>query len=108
MKNLPTPSEMIGMYISRCLYTDAFPVGKVIGTSGKCSVVVRKVVAEDVTPKGTLKFHVGGFSAICENQRDQKWAFRETDETFTMRVSKSSFRFLHVGDKPLRFHDYNF
>lgn len=63
-----------------------------------------------------LKFHVGGFSAHCSNQRDQKWFITSnpSNNVIRIRLSKSGVwkdkhgRKYGLSDIPVKFYDYNF
>ena len=63
-----------------------------------------------------LEFHVGGFSAHCSNQRDQKWTITsdETAPVIRIRLSKNKGwkdkygRRFQLADQPVKFYDYNF
>jgi hypothetical protein len=95
-------------------YSDVNPFEVVKVISDK-TVEVREMNAErDDSVK--MEFHVGGFSAHCSNQRDQKW-FITSDESapvIRIRLSKNrgwqdkhGRRFV-LADSPLKFYDYNF
>lgn len=63
-----------------------------------------------------MHFHVGGFSAHCSNQRQQKWFIRadETNPVIRIRLNKSGVwkdaygRKFRLNDQPIKFYDYNF
>ena len=62
-----------------------------------------------------MEFVPGGFSAICTNQRDQKWLITsdETEPVIRIRLGKNGWKDAHgrrfdVDDKPIKFYDYNF
>lgn len=103
---MTTQTELIGKFINRYGYTDINPVGKIIGLVGKCSVLVKRVEATEQTTK--MEFLPGGFSAICVNQYSQNWTMQETEETFTVRLSKQYLKTCRIDDKPVKFYDYNF
>jgi hypothetical protein len=95
-------------------YSDVNPFEVVKVISDK-TIEVREMNAErDDSVK--MEFHVGGFSAHCSNQRDQKW-FITSDESapvIRIRLSKNrgwqdkhGRRFV-LADSPLKFYDYNF
>jgi hypothetical protein len=95
-------------------YSDVNPYEVVKVISDK-TIEVREMEAErDDSVK--LEFHVGGFSAHCSNQRDQKWFITSNDSNPVVRIrlSKSGVwkdkhgRKFDLSDKPVRFYDYNF
>ena len=63
-----------------------------------------------------MEFVVGGFSAHCTNQRDQKWDISsdETAPVVRIRFSKNRGwqdkygRRFDLAEKPVKFYDYNF
>jgi len=64
-----------------------------------------------------MEFHVGGFSANCSNQLDQKWFITSDTEHGIERIrfskAKQQWQSAHgerfiLSDKPVRFYDYNF
>jgi hypothetical protein len=94
-------------------YTDVTPFEVVRVVSDK-TIEVREMSAErDDSVK--LDFHVGGFSAHCSNQRDQKW-FIKSDESapvIRIRLGKKGWKssagsLFDLSDKPVKFYDYNF
>ena len=105
---LPPLESLVGKYLNRHGWSDAYPVGKIVGTKGKTTMILKPIEAVDVTPAGALKFHVGGFSAYCSNGHAQEWEYNETDETFELRLSKGLMKNCRVSDAPFRYHDYNF
>ena len=105
---LPSVESLVGKYINRYGWSDVYPVGKVIGTKGKTTLIMKPIESVDITPPGTLKFHIGGFSAHCSNGHAQVWEYNEIDETFEIRLSKGLMKSCKVADAPFRFHDYNF
>ena len=95
-------------------YSDVNPYEVVKVISDK-TIEVREMDAErDDSVK--LEFHVGGFSAHCSNQRDQKWFITANDSNPVVRIrlGKSGVwkdkhgRKFDLSDKPVRFYDYNF
>ena len=101
-------------YANHYGYSDVTPfeVTKVISDK---TVEVREMDAErDDGVK--LEFHVGGFSAHCSNQRDQKWniASNEQNSVVRIRLSKTGVwkdkhgRRFGLSDQPVKFYDYNF
>jgi len=63
-----------------------------------------------------MEFHVGGFSANCSNQQDQKWFINSNPEGEVKRIrlnSKGQWKDKYgnrysLNDKPIKFYDYNF
>lgn len=89
-----------------------FEVVKVISDK---TMEVREMDAErDESVK--LEFHVGGFSAHCSNQRDQKWFIKSNPENGVIRIRLSKTgvwkdkhgRKYGLSDTPIKFYDYNF
>lgn len=95
-------------------YSDVNPFEVVKVISDK-TIEVREMNAErDDSVK--MEFHVGGFSAHCSNQRDQKWFITSDESAPVIRVrlsknrgwqDKHGRRFV-LADSPLKFYDYNF
>ena len=95
-------------------YSDVNPFEVVKVISDK-TIEVREMNAErDDSVK--MEFHVGGFSAHCSNQRDQKWFITSDESAPVIRVrlsknrgwqDKHGRRFI-LADSPLKFYDYNF
>jgi hypothetical protein len=61
-----------------------------------------------------MEFHVGGFSAHCSNQRDQKWIIKSnpSNPVIRIRLGKKGWtgkfgRYI-LDDEPVKFYDYNF
>ena len=104
--------SMIGKYINRVLWSDVYPVGKVVGIQGKSTLICIKVTAsENLTPMEDLGFVAGGFHGTYMNQRAQRYEFTEhPDEVFKLRYGKAMRKkhFLHLCDAPSKFYDYNF
>ena len=90
---------------------DPFEVVRVISDK---TLEVREMVAER-DESVELEFHVGGFSAHCSNQRDQKWHIKsdETAPVIRIRWGKQGWKDAHgrsfsLSHKPSKFYDYNF
>ena len=90
---------------------DPFEVVKVISDK---TIEIREMVAER-DESVELEFHVGGFSAHCSNQRDQKWHIKsdETAPVIRIRWGKQGWKDAHgrrfnLSHKPSKFYDYNF
>lgn len=96
-------------------YSDVTPF-EVMRVVSKSTMDVRRMDAErDETFK--LEFHVGGFSANCSNQDDQRWIITSdtTNQITRIRYSKANQRWQDssgsrylLSDKPVKFYDYNF
>jgi hypothetical protein len=108
MEKLIINEELIGKYINRCLYTDAYPVGKIVGIKGKTKVLIQPVKAS--ANKTKMEIIPGGFAGHCINNRNQEYDFYEQGEVYEQRLSASMLKrmFFRIHDKPARFHDYNF
>ncbi len=100
--------ELVGKYINRVLWSDVYPVGKIVAIKGKTKVVVQPVVASENLTK--MEFVVGGFAGHCINQWDQRYEFIEQGDTFELPLSNNSMkkRFLQIADNPYKYYDYNF
>lgn len=100
-------------YANHLGYSDVTPYEVIRVVSDKTLEVREMNCERDESVK--LDFHVGGFSAHCSNQRDQKW-FITSDETapiFRIRLGKRGWKDAHgrrfdVSDTPVKFYDYNF
>lgn len=100
-------------YANHHMYSDVDPYEIVRVISDK-TIEIREMKAErDNSVK--LEFHVGGFSAHCSNQSQQKWIITsdETAQIKRIRLGKRGWKDAHGGryslaDKPRKFHDYNF
>lgn len=100
-------------YANHYGYSDVNPFEVVRVISDK-TIEIREMNAErDDSVK--MEFHVGGFSAHCSNQRDQKW-FIKSDATapvIRIRFGKNGWKDKHgrrfaLADEPVKFYDYNF
>lgn len=94
-------------------YSDVTPF-EVIRIISEKTIEIREMKAErDDSVK--LEFHVGGFSAHCSNQHQQKWVITsdETAPVKRIRLGKRGWKDAHGGryslaDAPRKFYDYNF
>jgi len=105
---MATP-DLIGKYLNLHLYTDIYPIGKIIGIKGKSTVILAKVTHEK-DPEFKLEIIPGGFSGHCVNNDEQKWIYH-VDETVTKekKLTVGSLkRGLYISDTPLYHYDYNF
>lgn len=104
-KTFTATTDMIGKYINRYLYTDAYPIGKIVGIKSKTILLVQPVEATENKVK--MEFAVGGFSAVCLNQCEQQYDFIEVGEVFEMKM-RANDRQIGITDKPYKYYDYNF
>jgi hypothetical protein len=100
-------------YANLYSYTDVTPYEVVRWVSDKTIEVREMDSVEDRSVK--LEWDVGGFSAHCVNQRDQKWFITSNPENriIRIRLGKKGWKDKHgrkfgLSDKPVRFYDYNF
>jgi hypothetical protein len=101
-------------YANHLGYSDVNPFEVVNVVSDKTIEVREMNTVRDDSIK--LEFHVGGFSAHCSNQRDQKWTITsdETAPVIRIRLSKNKGwkdkygRRFQLADQPVKFYDYNF
>lgn len=100
-------------YANMYSYTDVTPYEVVKVISDKTIEVREMDSVEDRSVK--LEWDIGGFSAHCVNQRDQKWFITSNPENriIRIRLGKKGWKDKHgrkfgLSDKPIRFYDYNF
>lgn len=94
-------------------YSDVNPYEVIRAVSDKTLEIREMQCDRDDSVK--MEFVVGGFSAICLNQRDQEW-FITSDETAPItriRLGKNGWKDKHgrkfvLADEPVKFYDYNF
>jgi hypothetical protein len=104
---------MNAQYANRHGYTDVTPFEVVRVISDK-TIEVREMDAE-LDPTWKPEFHIGGFSAHCSNQREQRWNITSNPGNPVVRIrlgkkgwkSACGSRF-SLNDKPIHFYDYNF
>jgi len=94
-------------------YTDVNPYEIVRWVSDK-TIEIRAMKA-DPDPEWKPEFHVGGFSAHCSNQRDQRWIIESDPSEPVIRARKRIDGYFHsahgrhmVNDRAVKFYDYNF
>ncbi len=100
-------------YANHYMYSDVEPY-EVVRIVSEKTIEIRAMKAErDESVK--LEFHVGGFSAHCSNQDQQKWIITsdETAPIKRIRLGKRGWKDAHGGryglsDKPHKKYDYNF
>jgi hypothetical protein len=102
----PVQESLIGKYINRRLWTDIQPIGKIIGLRGKSIAIVQRVEAGENKVK--MDFEVGGFSAVCTNQTEQRYDYTLKDEVIEVRISQGFLKQVSIDDKPYKYYDYNF
>lgn len=100
--------ELVGKYINRVLWTDAYPVGKIVGIKGKDTVFIQPIVAGE--NKTEMEFIAGGYGAHCTNNQDQSYDFKEVGEVFTERLTFTKLENYswYIQDGPSKHYDYNF
>lgn len=108
MKKLELTPDLIGKYINRVLWSDVYPVGKIVGIKGKTKVLIQPVEASRNQTK--MEFIPGGFSAVCVNQSEQRYDYSEVGEVFEVSLSNTSMknRFWKISNAPHKYYDYNF
>lgn len=108
MKKFEATPDLIGKYINRYLWTDADPVGKIIGVRGKSFVTIQPIRAG--RNKTKMKFEVGGFAGHAINNDQQEYDYFEQGEPYEVRLSNSKMHNMHwaISDKPFKKYDYNF
>jgi len=100
-------------YANQFGYSDVEPF-EVVRVISEKTIEVREMDSErDDSVK--LDFHVGGFSAHCSNQRDQKWVITSNPANPVVRIrlgkqgwKSSDGRRFKLADAPFKFYDYNF
>ena len=107
-------SKMTLQYANHYMFSDIEPYEIVRRISDK-TLEIRPMDAEkDDTV--ALVFHVGGFSAHCSNQRQQKWIITSNASNPTIRIrlgkggdwKDAHGRKFKLNQKPVKFYDYNF
>lgn len=114
MKTNDQEAPVIKKYCNHHGYTDIDPY-EVVKEISDHIVEIRPMDAEkDDSVK--LKFQIGGFSAHCSNQSDQKWHINSVPDADTIKVVwdasqnkwiNGSCQFI-MSDTPIKFYDYNF
>jgi hypothetical protein len=100
-------------YANQIGYTDITPYEVVRIVSDKCLEI--RAMRYERDNKMALDFRVGGFSAHCVNQEDQKWIITPCpgNDVFKIRANKNGWtdkwgNRYKLSDIPRRFYDYNF
>jgi hypothetical protein len=94
-------------------WSDREPYEVIQKVSEKCVEIRAMKYTRDESEQ--LKYQVGGFSAHCINQDEQKWII-ESDETMPItraRLNKKGYWMSNYGkhimsDRPLMYYDFNF
>ena len=98
-------------YANKFGWSDIEPYEVVRSVSAKCVEIREMEAVRDESVK--LEFVPGGFSAICVNDRDQKWFISSNPENkvFKVRLHKDGYyrdpygnKFL-LSDKPVKYYD---
>ena len=105
---------MNAQYANMYGYSDVEPYEVVKVISDKTMEVREMYSQRDESVK--LDFHVGGFSAHCSNQRDQKWIITSNAHNPVIRIRRQKTgvwkdkhgRRFGLHDQPIKFYDYNF
>ena len=101
-------------YANQFGWSDVEPFEVVRVVSDKTLEIRRMDTEKDESVK--LEFHVGGFSAHCSNQSDQKWIITSQPDASVIRIRLSKnkgwrcangSRYV-LADAPRKFYDYNF
>jgi hypothetical protein len=94
-------------------YSDVTPFEIIRVVSSK-TIEIREMTAES-DQSAVLDFHLGGFSAHCSNQNQQKWSITSNAAAPVIRARLRGDGFFHSGrgrhfisDSACRFYDYNF
>lgn len=99
----------IRQYCNEAGYSDWHPYEVVKVISANCVEVRRMDTNQIVFPK---QFEVGGFSAHCVDNWNQKYEYISNENNSIMRIRKgkkgwSNGKF-HMADVPFKHYDYNF
>lgn len=100
-------------YANHYGYSDVTPFEVVRTVSDKCLEVREMDATRDESVK--LNWEIGGFSAVCTNQRDQKWFIKSNPDNQVLRIrlgkrgwKSADGRRFGLSEKPVCFYDYNF
>lgn len=100
-------------YANQYGYTDVNPFEVVRVISDK-TIEIRAMKAER-DPSFKPEFVPGGFSAVCLNDRQQKWIITSDDtaKAIRIRLGKKGWKDKYgnkfgLADKPTKYYDYNF
>jgi hypothetical protein len=101
-------------YANHLGYSDTSPYEIVRRVSERCIEIRPMDAVRD--PAFTPEFVVGGFSAHCWNQHDQRWIISSNPEARVIRIRlhkdgcwrcKHGARYV-LAVKPVKYYDYNF
>jgi hypothetical protein len=111
---IDTKEMTIGMGVTQYGYTDLHPY-EIVRIVNDKMIEIKEMKSEKAEPVNPLNFEVGGFSAICTNQFDQRWTITsdETAKPFKIRLNKKgewqdSHKNRYGVGSARRFYDYNF
>lgn len=102
-------------YANLYSFTDIHPY-EVIKVVSEQTILIRRLDAE-LAPDWKPEFTVGGFSAVCLNQSEQKWVFTSNPKNESLRIRKikgggdewvHKGRVFRLAPEPIKFYDYNF
>ena len=101
-------------YANQIGYSDVTPYEVVRVVSDKCLEI--RAMRYERDKSVALDFKVGGFSAHCANQDEQKWIITSAEDNSVFKIrankvkgwaDKDGNRY-KLSDTPRRFYDYNF
>lgn len=100
--------SLVGMFVSKRLWSDVNCVGKVVGTFGKTGIIVEPWDGVEQTTK--MEFIPGGFSAHCPTNWAQKWRFEKVEgDNKRMRLGKGFWKDgYRMTFGPTKHYDFNF
>jgi len=104
----------VNTYVTESGYSDAYPF-EIVRIVSDITIEIRALDTELLNAK-ELKFHVGGFSAHCSNDRAQRYSYHSNEENGVIRIRKNKHgrwmqgrhRRFSLAVKPYKFHDNNF
>lgn len=101
--------SLIGMFLNRYGYSDVNPIGQVVQTIGKRTLLIRvvKITSEWPVNAHELKHEIGGFSSYCSNSFNQRWEFELTDQFIKLRITKKDHAII-ADNSPRKYYDFNF
>jgi hypothetical protein len=101
----------IRKYANNMMWSDIEPYEVVKIVSDKCVEIRPMQTKQIVFPK---EFHIGGFSAHCSDNWNQKYEYSSDPTAPTMRIRKGkkgwksgSLKF-QMSNNPIKHYDYNF
>tara|TARA_R110000803_G_scaffold14701_1_gene40856 strand:+ start:43 stop:372 length:330 start_codon:yes stop_codon:yes gene_type:complete len=100
------------LFANRAGYSDVEPF-EIVKVVSEKTIDIR--VMDTSENKTKMDFHVGGFSAHCSNQSEQKYDYASNSENKTIRARLRKDGYFHsawgrhfIAETPQKFHDYNF